>query len=88
MSREEQETRREILGKLEPRMRPAPSGTGPIDSSNQFGVGVRGDGKVIITLYGIALTPEGALNLAAWLSVLADPGGERFERLVQEIKNT
>jgi len=31
---------------------------------------------------------EEALNLAAWLSVLADPVGKDFERLVQEIKKT
>lgn len=83
MSREEQQTRREILGRLGARMAQQ-----PIDSGNEFMVGVRGDGKVVITRFGLSLTPEGALNLAAWLSVLADPGGERFERLVQEIKNT
>lgn len=91
MSREEERTRREILGKLKRRLELTgvnKGNEGPMDSSNQFAVGVRGDGKVIITLYGIALSPEGALNLAAWLSVLADPGAERFERLVQEIKNT
>ena len=32
-----------------------------------------------------AIPREDALNLAAWLVVLADPGGERFGALMSEV---
>lgn len=68
----------------------------PIDSSNQFDVVRRDDGSV--AAFGLwrrmgadhfvtaGLTRAEALNLAAWLSVLADPEGKDFGRLVEEIK--
>lgn len=55
------------------------------DSSNQFAVGVRGD-YVVITRVPIGqLTKPEAVNLAAWLMVLADPEGKEFSRVVEGI---
>lgn len=59
-----------------------------IDSSNQFFVCVKGDELIIARLPAGRLTKEQALNLAAWLKVLADPGGEKFQELVERIENT
>lgn len=59
------------------------------DTSNMFAVGVTGVSmsKVIINLpVPRPLTREQALNLAAWLIVLADPEGKDFARLVEAIK--
>jgi hypothetical protein len=59
------------------------------DSSNQFAVGVRSDGRIFIYKVPMKhLTKAEALNLAAWLCVLADPEGAEFERLVKAIKST
>ena len=62
------------------------------DTSNRFGVGVRGD-KVVISafqwstkLLSAELSKDQALNLAAWLAVLADPEGKDFQRIIEEIK--
>ena len=63
------------------------------DSSNKFLVGARGETVMVMSGVGlggfsarIAMTKEDALNLAAWLSVIADPSGEEFARLVAEIR--
>ena len=64
-----------------------------IDSSNRFLVRTTVDGsRIAFNLFtagmnvGTALNADEALNLAAWLSVMADPGGERFAALVKAIK--
>lgn len=61
----------------------------PGDTSNQFFVGAVG-GKDMITIVSLRcqMTKAQAINLAAWLIVLADPAGEEFERVVNEIKKT
>lgn len=57
----------------------------PLDSSNQFFVGVSGD-RVVIQRNPVGyLRKEEAINLAAWLMLLADPDGKKFERVVKEI---
>lgn len=66
----------------------------PTDAANYFGVGVPGDlpgqgnGSIVVLAFARRLTRKGAVNLAAWLSVLADPEGKEFGRLVEEIKRT
>lgn len=61
----------------------------PKDSANHFGVGSAADGACITVLgLGRRLTRAGALNLAAWLRVLADPSGEEFDRIVKEIEKS
>ena len=65
-----------------------------LDSGNTFGVSVKSD-KVIITqprwnfaMFSPVIPVEQALNLAAWIVCLVDPGLERFNRLVKEIKKS
>jgi hypothetical protein len=57
---------------------------------NIFGVGIKADGSMIhiFRLFGdgIILSRDSALNLAAWIVVLADPKGEDFGRLVKEAR--
>lgn len=71
---------------------PAPAdGTKATDTSNMFAVGVPGTGGIVIMQPPLPcqiITKAQALNLAAWLSVLADPDGKEFARIVQAIKNT
>lgn len=54
---------------------------------NGFMVGARGEMIAIMAL-GREITKDQALNLAAWLIALADPGQERFERFLEAIHNT
>jgi hypothetical protein len=56
---------------------PAPGGPDP---SNMFLVGITGDKVVIMVPAPQSLTKAQALNLAAWLSLLADPGGKEFKK--------
>lgn len=66
----------------------------PIDTSNEFavacGVGVRSDELVLFLppASGQRLTRDQALVLAAWLASLADPGGDRFARVLEAVQNT
>jgi hypothetical protein len=59
-----------------------------LDSCNYFGVGVQGDRIVLLHwpiqkgIQSPVMTRNEALVLAAWLAVLADPGREKFRRLV------
>lgn len=61
----------------------------PLDSSNKFVVCVSGEQ---IAFCGSAvprwLSREDAINLAAWLAVLADPGREKFNAMVTAIENS
>jgi hypothetical protein len=58
------------------------------DTSNQFAVGARGEYVVILRPPNTwaALSKAEAINLAAWLAVLADPDGKEFARVIGEIK--
>lgn len=87
-SRANQQTRREILAKIEHKM----SKNLP-DTSNQFVVG-RWSGPCIIIQAWPRLGPPGvppvlstadALNLAVWLANLADPGLAKFHAMSEAI---
>ena len=58
------------------------------DSSNQFCVSWQKDMILILRDLPPVMTPEQAINLAAWLCCLADPTGERFAGILKEIQNT
>lgn len=69
----------------------------PADTDNYFGVGLdRTDESVTFCIPGLhaekvfrlrgALPREMALNFAAWLVRVADPDGEDFQRLHEEIR--
>lgn len=68
----------------------------PVDTTNYFAVGVRGDGIVILK-WGRLLTVPQALNLAAWLvanaeaiAVSADEfsGQTDFDTYLQAVRNS
>jgi len=61
----------------------------PIDNlpPDGFIVGGRGD-KIAIMAWNREITKDQALNLAAWLVALADPGRERFEKIFNAVCNT
>lgn len=52
-----------------------------------FMVGAMGD-KITIMKFNAQLTKEQALNLAAWLVSLADPGTEEFQQYLDQVCNT
>jgi hypothetical protein len=52
-----------------------------------FLVGGHGD-KIAILAFGRELIKDQALNLAAWLVALADPGGERFKQFFDVVCST
>ncbi len=56
-----------------------------IDTSNKFIVGVQGQMINVMKLRA-RITREEALNLAAYLVLLADPGGEEFEAVKRAIR--
>jgi hypothetical protein len=64
----------------------------PVDSSNLFLVGMSASGQVVIDGLGpyekIHLCKAEAVNMAAWLRLIADPEGREFERLVEEIQGS
>lgn len=67
----------------------------PVDSSNLFLVGMSASGIVVIDgLFGdtngdhVQMCKAEAVNLAAWLRLIADPEGREFERLVEEIRGS
>ena len=75
-----------------PKREPAESkGQSPMskaDTSNQFSVGAYGGRALQICDAARLLHPISraqAINLAAWLMVLADPTGEEFHRVLKEI---
>jgi hypothetical protein len=63
-----------------------------MESGNLFFVGVRHERIMILNpaplLDDRGFSPEQAINLAAWLVVMAGPRGDMFERLVREIEAT
>jgi len=65
---------------------------GKVDSSNEFGVGIAGNGEVRIhwqpTEAPVRLSHQQAVNLLAWLRLLVDPTGQESARLIERIKAT
>ena len=65
---------------------------GKMTTANLFAVGIRGTGEHLVILNARPLcmpfTKSDALNLAAWLVVLADPVGDEFEKLMTKIRST
>ncbi len=59
----------------------------PLVTFNMFGVGSHDD-LITIVLPRERLTKAQALNLAAWLVVLADPSGRDFVDLYNAVKST
>lgn len=61
------------------------------DVTNKFGVGIQPatGGVQILALTGGRLIPkEDALNLAAWIVAVADPLGEDFEIMMEQVMAT
>lgn len=59
-----------------------------IDTLNRFGVGSQGENTVILSRIPHVLDKAQALNLAAYLIVIADPGRKDFEAVLEAILNT
>lgn len=60
-----------------------------LDSGNKFGVGVSGARIVILKPPTGTITKDDALNLAAWLAVLADGRPPyKFTSLLEAVQNT
>lgn len=57
-----------------------------ISTTNDFLLGVRGDGKIASLFSTKALSKEEALNLAAWLVALADEKDE-FPALLEKVQS-
>ena len=61
-----------------------------IDTSNKFNVQRRRDATVtfgvLATLDAMPLSLDDALNIAAWLALKADPGGEHFKSVLSAIQ--
>lgn len=60
----------------------------PLDTTNEFLVGLQGDTVVVMVRVPHRLSRERALSLAAWLATVADPGGEEFAGVVEAVRNT
>jgi|SRR6185312_7522700 len=60
----------------------------PLDSANHFGVAADGEQLGIMRIPVRWLARDEAINLAAWLVVVADPERKEFERLFSEIKKS
>lgn len=61
-----------------------------MDVFNKHGVSLKGD-QIALLIPPAAFVPmskDEALTLAAWLVVLADPLGERFEEIISAVENT
>lgn len=62
-----------------------------IDPSNRFAVSIDGHGCLWLHLCPRPHEPlsrDDALNLAAWLAALADPGGEEFARVLRAMRES
>lgn len=60
-----------------------------MDTSNRFMVGANGRGRVMCLLpIPQEMSREDALNLAAYIVVLADPDRKDFDALLRGIENT
>jgi hypothetical protein len=58
-----------------------------IDTFNKFLVGLRGETIVIVSPPLAPLSVDDALLLAAYLVVMADPDGEKFEAVKAAVEN-
>jgi len=66
------------------------AGSQALDSGNHFGVIGQGERLAIVNWWAARwrsrfLTREEALNLAVWMALLADPGLERFRKIVASV---
>lgn len=59
-----------------------------IDTNNDCLVGARGGRIVMMAPPYAPMSKERALRLAAWLVVIADPGGEKFAKVLAAVKST
>jgi hypothetical protein len=53
---------------------------------NEFLIGIQGQAVVILRRIPQCLTKRQALEIAAWLAVLADPTGEEFADIRRSIE--
>lgn len=63
----------------------------PIDTKNDFLVGVHGSGDVPLYSPSIPIkemTKDEAVRLAAWLVAMADPSCEQFNAVLHAVMNT
>lgn len=58
-----------------------------IDTTNRHGVGLRANKIGMLAPPRQEMSKQDALTLAAWLVLLADPGGEQFERTLTAVAN-
>lgn len=63
-----------------------------IDTRNDFGVAINaGNGNIVVLLHDRLrrdISPEEALNLAAWLVTLADPLQKRFPAVLEAVQES
>lgn len=65
-----------------------PAGEEPVNTVNEFLVGIRG-GDIIIGLPPLRpITKDEALRLAAWLVAVADPTGDDFDKVRRAVLST
>lgn len=57
-----------------------------IDTSNKFKVAASGSGGIVLAPIAGRLSINDALHLAAWLVLVADPDGERFQEVLGAIQ--
>lgn len=55
---------------------------------NKYMVGMDGAGRVSIIAWGKILNKTEALTLAAYIVALADPLGEEFKKVLEEVQHT
>ena len=58
-----------------------------IDTENRYGVSARGDKIALLAPPRGEMSKQDALTLAAWIVLVADPGGEQFERTLTAVAN-
>lgn len=59
-----------------------------IETFNKFFVGATSNGIRLMRPPTGELSHDDALNLAAWLVAVADPGGERFAEVLAAVEST
>jgi hypothetical protein len=57
-----------------------------IDTSNKFQVAASVSGEIVLAPIAGRLSIDDALHLAAWLVLVADPDGERFQEVLGTIQ--
>jgi len=62
--------------------------TDETNTLNKYAVGASGARIIILRPPRGSMSPDDAMNLAAWLVALADPGGDKFAALLKTIKET